>query len=366
MTFLEFLETYYIWLLVVTVILIITIIGYLADRRDKKKKQVKEELNNTVLDTQANNTGVIENTNMNNINEQLNVQPTVSQMPNNVESAVNVPNPQQQILNGMNNNIAVNMKQPETIISQQPVKPINNIQNINSTPILEQPVIEPINSIVKEEVTPVVTTSMDHLAKYSEPTTVVLPEENIITPPITQPEFDSTIKIPEEPVIPNTQIISEPVQVTPQYEEIKIEPLPTFDFEPANNVASEQSINTQIQSTFPPIVEAPTRQEPINLNVSNEVIQPVTLEEPIIKNENIVMPNLNEQPVMENIIKIPTVEEQSVAVQPQVNIPVENVPVYNQSTIENVATPTINNQNNVFENTNVDTADIIEDDVWKL
>ena len=170
----------------------------------------------------------------------------------------------------------------------------------------------------------------------------------------------------EEPFVPNMQVASESAQVMPQYEEIKIEPLPTFDFEPINNVASEQSINTQIQPTFSPIVEAPTRQEPINLNVSNEVIQPVTLEEPIIKNENIVMPNLNEQPVMENIIKIPTVEEQSVAVQPQVNIPVENVPVYNQSTIENVATPTINNQNNVFENTNVDTADIIEDDVWKL
>lgn len=45
MTFFEFVQTYYIWLLVVTIILIITIIGFFADRRDKKRKAEKENLN---------------------------------------------------------------------------------------------------------------------------------------------------------------------------------------------------------------------------------------------------------------------------------------------------------------------------------
>ena len=190
MTFFEFLETYYIWLLVVVVILIITIIGYLADRRDKKRKLAKEQntmTTNVSSESISNIASDVPNQGNVGMTNQVNAMPNQSEVANQnvaqVNSNVNIPNTAM----GVNLDGNVAPSNPQTRI-------MNNIQGVIPNVV---PDVQPSN--------------VNNFVNYSEPTTMVPPVSDMpkVDGPIMTHEvnevplqtvpLDSTIKVVEEP-----------------------------------------------------------------------------------------------------------------------------------------------------------------------
>ena len=328
MTFLEFLETYYIWLLVVTVILIITIIGYLADRRDKKRKLVKEQVeSNAVVSNNVNLTGTVP-----------------------VQESLNNISAQQPV---------VNDKVSDNMVTDAPVVPNVN-QNIGSPIVNEVPEVNPQMNImnnIKEPMMGVNNVEAVQQSKVNNNLGVISEPTAIVTPVMESPQVDSAFKTHDEIEIPlETPKIDETIKIVPIEE-------PQIVIPPVEVSGNSSTTNTDVSA----------RQHQGN----GSMVEPTM--SMTIPNEDIVVPPvegfgsnsvLGASPVIEPVIHEPVQKVQPMPGVTNVSEP-SNVNQNGGNIVMPPETPIVNdtNQSNGIVNpieVNTNTADKFEDDIWKL
>lgn len=356
MTFFEFLETYYIWLLVVVVILIITIIGYLADRRDKKRKLAKEQntmTTNVSAESISNIASDVPNQGNVGMANQVNAMPNQSEAVNQnvaqVNSNVNIPNTAM----GVNLDENVAPSNPQTKI-------MNNIQGVIPNVV---PDVQPNN--------------VNNFANYSEPTTMVPPVSDmpkvdgpIMTHevdevPIQTAPLDSMIKVVEETdtvvapsaVSENVNVVSNEVPpVAPNFSSTPIMETPAMnmvDVQPINNPSQTPIVEPPVVEPISPVADVvtPVDGQPTNLVLENKSDEQIVIpvEEPLVQQPVTSMPTA--QNATDMVGNLNGVSGSDIV------IPKEQQVVDSQVESNTIVYP---------QEQNINTADNFEDDIWKL
>lgn len=247
MSFQEFINQYFVWVLVILIILIITVIGFIADKKSKKKKEGMKEMNEQNAQEQMG------------MNNNMMPNPTMGQSMDNANVST------QQMNQPVNNQEMVlpNIPVTESVSTPEPV--VNN--DMNFTPISEQ--------------TPSIAPTF----------------EGMPVPPAAQPEQQMNM---QQPAV-NAQPIIEPVQpvtpqMNPQVEQPAVQPIiepvaPVQPMpEPIAPVMPTETVEPVVSAGAQPInpmniemPSAPTMQQP--QNISPEPFQPMP--EPIIENPQV-------------------------------------------------------------------------------
>ena len=442
MTFFEFLETNYIWLLVVAVVLIITIIGYLADRRDKKKKKAQVQAHNesnVVPQVDAVNTGVINQTQpinqaVNNIDNNLNadmgnrtMQVNPQLLNQNAVDVSNTPNVsevvapqidtvntgvvnQTQSVNNTDNNLSTNVGSRPMQVNPQLLN--QNAVNVSNTSNVSD-VVAPIAPEINTQNTGNIISNIANSSPINPVNNVAIEVPSVESSmPINNDSADSNVNntlnsdamfriVPEADTNYSTPTSIENAYVNQvnQNEEIAIkkEDTPTnnmvFNMPREEAVSTVSAINNAVsESVNTNVVDVPKSDAPVsipNIVEDNKQVIPSVMPNipsvevpvnPISNVENTVQSTNNI--VGDSQISIPSqeisVNDNNANVNTNNFVNVGNTNTDSVSNIPNIIIPNENNNvrdadviadntNSVVNNSaNVNTADKIDDDLWKL
>mgnify|MGYP004513844691 CR=1 FL=1 len=447
MTFFEFLETNYIWLLVVAVVLIITIIGYLADRRDKKKKKAQVQAHNesnVVPQVDAVNTGVINQTQpinqaVNNIDNNLNadmgnrtMQVNPQLLNQNAVDVSNTPNVsevvapqidtvntgvvnQTQSVNNMDNNLSTNVGSRPMQVNSQLLN--QNAVNVSNTPNVSE-VVAPVAPEINTQNTGNIISNIANSSPINTVNNVAREVPSVESSmPINNESADSNVNntlnsdamfriVPEADTNYSTPASIENAYVNQvnQNEEVAIkkEDAPTnnmtFNMPREEVVSTVSAINNAVsESVNTNVVDVPKNDAPVNIpNIVEDNKQVIPSVMPNIPSVKVPVSPISGVSNVESTVQ----STNNIVGDSQISIPSQEINVNNNnananvntnnfanvvntntdsvSNIPNIIIPNENNNvrdadviadntNSVVNNSaNVNTADKIDDDLWKL